>query len=246
MNIKNLFILCLLTLFAGCGKDEVEELVEPEPIVIYYSGPEGGGSGDDNNNNEGEKDDKGIPIEQNILINGGLEKWESISSYDMPEHWLCHNNNNVRKDCTTVYEGKWSAKMKSLESGSTATIDQCVQITPDHTIRIRFRYYVEQWKDKGARTYCYFRTRSAEVSTIPTDELKAFYDESTYRIIRGGGSGLAYLPHELNVWHTFDETILVPPTANYFVFGVNSYYGTTIYIDDCYIVDVTERAQREL
>ena len=64
------------------------------------------------------------------------------------------------------------------------------------------------------------------------DELKAFYDTNTYYIIRGGGYGLSYFPHELNCWQTFDETIEVPATANYFVFGINSYYGTAIYIDD--------------
>lgn len=34
----------------------------------------------------------------------------------------------------------------------------------------------------------------------------------------------------MNVWQTFDETVEVPPTAHYFVFGVNSYFGTTIYV----------------
>ena len=34
----------------------------------------------------------------------------------------------------------------------------------------------------------------------------------------------------MNVWQAFDETVEVPPTAHYFVFGVNSYFGTTIYV----------------
>ena len=36
----------------------------------------------------------------------------------------------------------------------------------------------------------------------------------------------------------FDETIEVPPSANYFAFGINSYYGTTIYVDDCWVTNV--------
>ena len=44
----------------------------------------------------------------------------------------------------------------------------------------------------------------------------------------------------MNVWQTFDETVEVPPTAHYFVFGVNSYFGTTIYVDDCWVMDVVD------
>ena len=179
--------------------------------------------------------------ENNMLVNGGLEKWVFSNSYDMPEGWFCHNNYNVRKNYEVVYEGKTSAKMQSREAGATARIDQRIGVVPSHKIRIRFHYYVEQWKSKGARMYCYFRTASAEQYNIPVDELKAFYDTNTYYIIRGGGYGLSYFPHELNCWQTFDETIEVPATANYFVFGINSYYGTAIYIDDCCIYDVTEQ-----
>lgn len=99
---------------------------------------------------------------------------------------------------------------------------------------------MEQWKSKGARTYCYFRTDAAETYNISADELQAFYGKEQYYIIRGGGYGITYFPHDLNVWQTFDETVEVPPTAHYFVFGVNSYYGTTIYVDDCWVTDVTE------
>ena len=42
------------------------------------------------------------------------------------------------------------------------------------------------------------------------------------------------------MWQTFDETIVVLPTAHYFVFGVNSYFGTTIYVDDCWVTEVNE------
>jgi hypothetical protein len=70
------------------------------------------------------------------------------------------------------------------------------------------------------------------------EELKYFYDDDTYHILRGGGYGLTYLPHKLNVWLQFDEIIEVPPTAYYFEFGINSYCGTTIYVDDCHITNV--------
>lgn len=182
-------------------------------------------------------------VAENLLLNGGLEQWVDplmVAPYDVPEHWFIHNNLNVRKNNTIVSEGIFSAKMESLETGSTARVDQRVPVTPRSRIRIRFSYYVEQWKSRGARTYCYFRTRAAEASNISAEDLKEFYGQEAYYIIRGGGYGLTYLPHDLNVWQTFDETIEVPPTANYFVFGVNSYHGTILYVDDCYVIEVSE------
>jgi hypothetical protein len=44
-------------------------------------------------------------------------------------------------------------------------------------------------------------------------------------------------PIETNQWKAFDYSITVPPTAHYFVFEIHSYYGTTIYIDNCFVVD---------
>lgn len=238
--LLTLLCICLLV---GCGKEENEYYIEPDPTPkdsIYNSVTDDNEADNRNNNkNNGDKANTNN-TGQDLMINGGLEKWIPLVSYDMPENWLCHNNYNVRKDHTIIYEGKWSAKMQSLEKGSTATIDQNIEITSGHKIRILFHYYIEQWKDKGARTYCYFRTRAAEVSNISADVLKDFYDKNTYLIIRGGGYGLSYLPHELNKWQTFDETIEVPPTANYFVFGINSYYGTTIYVDDCQVIDIVD------
>ncbi len=179
----------------------------------------------------------------NILENGGLEEWISLPNfyYDVPTDWLAHNNNNVKKNNKTKYEGNYSARMKSLESGSTARVDQLIPVTPGDKIRIRYKYYVEQWKENGARTYCYFRTKSTESSNISISELREFYTDDEYYIIRGGGYGKKYLPHSLNKWLTFDEIITVPPTAKYFVFGVNSYYGTTIYVDDCFVGVVTQQ-----
>lgn len=177
---------------------------------------------------------------ENLLKNGGLERWNLFPfQYDMATDWYpIHNNTNVKKNHTIVYEGKYSAKMQSQEKGNTARIDQLISVYPGQKIRIRFKYYIEQWKSNGARIYCYFRTKQAEKYTMSIEELKNFYDEDTYHILRGGGYGLAYLPHKLNVWLQFDETIEVPPAAYYFEFGVNSYYGTTIYVDDCHITDI--------
>ena len=68
--------------------------------------------------------------------------------------------------------------------------------------------------------------------------MRDFYGKDGYYIIRGGGYGKTYLSHDLDVWQTFDETILIPPTTEYFVFQINSYYGTIMYVDDCYVMDI--------
>ena len=109
------------------------------------------------------------------------------------------NNGFVRRDSVIVSEGTLSAKMMSEESGNTARLEQLIPVTPGQKIRIRFSYYIEQWKSKGARTYCYFRTRAAQASNLSADELHAFYSDAEYYIIRGGGYGLTYFPHELDV-----------------------------------------------
>lgn len=226
MTIKKLCpLICLLILLVGCDKQKYEDFIEPDPYpinIINYS------------DEDGEDIDEG----QNLLINGGLEEWETFWGPERPKEWSLPSNEYVKRDYSAHFEGKCCAKMQSLEKGKTARLEQKIQVTPNKKIRIRFHYAITQWKDKGARTYCYFRTRSAESSTISAEALNYFYDTYTLRIIRGGGYGLAYFPHELNKWLTFDETILVPPEANYFVFGINSYYGTTIYVDDCWVTNV--------
>lgn len=228
-------VLCVMFFMCGilssCNTDDYDEPANKNDNKTETNA-EGGFKSDNRGNSSNE--------ENNLMENGGLEKWVQFSYYDIPQSWYCHNNYNVRKDPNIVCEGRYSVKMQSKESGSTSTIDQCVPVHAGGKIKIRFKYYVEQWKKNGARTYCYFRTRSAEASNISADELKTFYDKDTYHIIRGGGYGLTYLPHSLNVWQVFDETIDVPPTANYFVFGINSYFGTTIYVDDCWVIDMTE------
>ncbi len=212
----------------GCARDEYDDNTNINDSVI-------------NNDGGGEVPD--VSEVQNLLMNGGLEIWDS-SVVAKPEGWSVSNNGFVRRDSTIVSEGTLSAKMMSEESGNTARLEQLIPVTPGQKIRIRFSYYIEQWKSKGARTYCYFRTRKAAASNLSADELHAFYSDAEYYIIRGGGYGLTYFPHELDVWQTFDETITVPPTANYFVFGINSYQGTTIYVDDCSIVSVSEQTSK--
>ena len=177
----------------------------------------------------------------NLLLNNGVEKWE-MDFCEHPEEWLLPHGycNNVTRNQKIVFEGQYSAKMKALEKGTTARVAQLVKITPGYKIRIRFNYYVEQWKTNGARTYCYFRTGTAEHTNISISDLREIYTNAEYYIFRGGGYGTAYLPHSLNKWLVFDETITVPPDANYFVFGINSYYGATIYVDNCYIIEANE------
>lgn len=239
MNCRILLILLLLFSLAGCNEDKYEELIKPEVPMDVVEDNESSEKDVDDTIDENVDENDNDNVGQNLLENGGLEKWLMVTSYTIPNSWQCYNNANVQRNFTIVYEGRASAKMQSRKKGSTASVGQKVMVTPNHKIRIRFHYYIEEWKDKGARTYCYFRTGSAENTTISADVLKAFYDKNTYYIIRGGGYGLTYLPHELNKWLTFDDTIEVPPTANYFVFGVNSYYGTTIYIDDCWVIDTS-------
>lgn len=237
MNSKSFFaLLIILLLFAGCNKEKYEDFTEPEPInTLYYSDSDDNGSNGNDNNEKNQNSNN----EKNLLKNGGLEEWEGFWTPDMPKGWSLPSNDYVKRNYSAVYEGKCSAIMRSLEKGKTARLEQAIPVTPQQKIRIRFHYAVTQWKDKGARTFCYFRTRAAEASSISAGVLQLFYDEPTYRIIRGGGYGLTYFPHELNKWLSFDETIEVPPTATYFAFGINSYYGTTLYVDDCWIIDVT-------
>lgn len=230
-------IFCSITMsfFICCEKDDLDKSNTEKDSIEIMEGPENDSIPCESDMPAGE-----ISCYTNLLKNGSFEKWILFSQYDIPDGWLCHNNKNATKDMHTVFDGHYSVKMCSRESGKTATVDQVVPVTAGHKIRIYFHYYVEQWKSSGARCYCYFRTMAAEKYNIPADVLRQFYDENTYRIIRGGGYGLTYFPHDLHKWILYDEIIEVPPTARYFVFGINSYYGTTIYVDDCYVVDIGE------
>ena len=222
------FLLLIATNFVSCNTDEIDRIVQD---VI---------GGVTSNRKDPTICDTTCCKEENVnlLKNGGLERWQTFPFLQATDWLLFDNDVNVKKNHTIVYEGKYSAKMQSQEKGNTARIDQLISVYPGQKIRIRFKYYIEQWKANGARIYCYFRTKQAEKYTMSIEALKNFYDEDTYHILRGAGYGLTYLPHKLNVWLQFDETIEVPPAAYYFEFGVNSYYGTTIYVDDCHITDI--------
>lgn len=168
----------------------------------------------------------------NLLENYSFETTNFLYGIDA---WRPYNNPNVKLSKEHVYEGSRAAKMSSPEKGITAEIFQIVPVEPYSTIILRHHYYITNWKDGGARMYCYFRERQAEASNLSNDYLKQFYDANILRIIRGGGFGLTYFPHELNKWITFEEEITVPPDAHYFVFDIRSYYGTTLYVDDCFV-----------
>lgn len=229
------FSSCLIVFFSlsvllSCDKEDDGIMVEGNDVKELVG-----------TNTEGSRQSSSGNEEQNLLKNGGLEEWSSLFIPEMPKGWSLPSNTYAKQNNTIFLEGRFSAKMESQEKGNTARIEQKIEVSPGHKLRIRFHYYVEQWKSKGARTYCYFRTESAEKYTISADELQAFYGKATYYIIRGGGYNKTYLPHDLKTWLTFDETIEVPPSAQYFLFGVNSYYGTTIYVDDCWVIDVTEQ-----
>lgn len=229
---KHFFLVFLLCgFFIGCNTDDDRQMEYNKTI----------------NTDENERDNSSSNNEEkNLLKNGGMESWLNILpvSYDTMQGWSLNHSNNVKRDNIIVYEGKFSARLKSEENGSTATVSQLIAVEPNHKIRIKFHYYVEQWKTNGARTYCYFRTNAAEKYNISIADLRAVYDKNEYYIIRGGGYGLTYLPHNLNQWLLFDEIIEVPKSATYFLFGINSYYGTTIYVDDCYVIDVTDNSTK--
>lgn len=231
-----IFYTFVISLFTCCGRYDTEEPDNEEDNMGVIEESE----------NDSIPSEPEIPVGEissytNLLKNGSFEKWIMFVNYDIPDGWLFHNNYNAEKNSHIVFDGHYSVRMCSPETGKTATVDQVIPVIAGHRIRLYFHYYVEQWKAKGARCYCYFRTMAAEKYNISTDILKEFYDDSTYHIIRGGGYGLTYFPHDLNKWLLFDEIIEVPPTALYFVFGINSYHGTTIYVDDCYVVDVDEK-----
>lgn len=227
----HLIIYVLIFLCVGCGKDDNDELSPKNTTTQDETGRD---NGNDNTSGDAEEKIDG----PNLLTNGNLEKWGATmwGLGNWPSGWSLPSNDYINKDESVVFEGVYSAKLQSLEKGVTARVEQKIQVNPQSKIRIIFHYFISQWKSNGARTYCYFRTASAEKYNISTDVLQSFYGEKTYRIIRGGGYGLTYFPAQLNTWQVFDETIEVPPTATYFVFGVNSYYGTTIYVDDCYVM----------
>ena len=171
---------------------------------------------------------------ENLLKNYSFEKIFFMQNHVFSD-WQLPHNNYVTQSKDYVYEGRYSAKMCSQETGNTAAVSQLIEVIPNSKIRIRHHYYITQWKDKGARMYCYFREREAESSKLSNEYLNNFYDMKTLRIIRGGGYDLTYFPHTTNEWLVFDEVITIPPDAKYFAFEIHSFYGTTMYVDDCYV-----------
>lgn len=216
-------ILIIFLFFVGCTRDENAILTREPTIDSVVSSP--------NSNID-------WITGENLLLNNGVEIWNILGCVS-PTDWLPPHGdcNKVTRNWNVVYEGRYSAKMKALEKGVSARIAQLVKITPGCKIRIRFNYYVEQWKTNGARTYCYFRTGPAENTSMSIADLRSIYSNDEYYIFRGGGYGKAYLPHTLDTWLVFDETITVPSNANYFEFGINSYLGTIIYVDNFYVVE---------
>ena len=231
--LKLYYVVCVIFLLCtiGCNTESDDDLKEQQEIAIQEDHSQTDTIPEPNRSNADSV---------NLLTNGGLEEWTRLWTPEMPKGWSLPSNEYVKQNRDIIYEGKSSAKMQSAESGKTARLEQVVQVSPNQKIRIRFRYYVEKWKSKGARTYCYFRTREAEVSNISANELQSFYDKNTYYIIRGGGYGKTYFSNTSSGWQTFDEVIMVPPTATYFAFGINSYYGTILYVDDCWVTNVLE------
>ena len=153
----------------------------------------------------------------NLLKNGACEEWTGknlmigeknyLSGWSLEEHY-----GSISQENEIVYEGVSSARMSSPKPGITASISQKVVVSPGHTIRIRFHYYIEEsCTGTKPRMYCYFREGGSD--NIPNDVLSTFYDDATWGIIRGGGYGLSSFPLEYGEWQLFDYTIQVPAIA---------------------------------
>lgn len=189
---------------------------------------------------EEEKDvipaDSDIPDRiMNLLENGDCEKWYNWENGYL-SGWSHDNHGSVQKESNIVYEGECSAKLSSPKLGITASVSQRINVSSGHRIRIYFHYYIKNCSGTKPRMYCYFRESPSK--NISNDMLSTLYDSNTMMIIRGGGYGEPHFPLKLGEWNLFDYVIQVPAIANRFVFEVHSYMGTTMYIDDCYVVDL--------
>lgn len=175
----------------------------------------------------------------NLLVNGNCEKWEGrfVGQADYLCGWsLRSHQGSVSEEHKIVYEGTASAKLCSPQKGITAFVSQKVPVTPGHRIRIAHHYLMDGESGSGARMYCYFRQNAS--SNISNSVLATFYDKNTLDIIRGGGYGVPGFSDTAGEWKSFDYSIRVPAIANYFVFEIHSYAGTTFYVDDCYVIDL--------
>ena len=96
--------------------------------------------------------DKGCPEEEpelelapimNLLRNGACEEWTGRSPLIGKKNYLVgwslkENYGSVSQESEIVYEGTSSASLSSPETGITASISQKVEVSPGHTLRIRF------------------------------------------------------------------------------------------------------------
>ena len=176
----------------------------------------------------------------NLLENGNCENWTNglTGLYHYLEGWsLRDHHGSIFQEYDKVYEGMYAVRMSSPQTGITASVSQKIKVLSGHNLRIRFHYYIEKTcTGTKPRMHCYFSEEGA--GTISDDVLSTFFDEGTWGIIRGGGYGLSYFPLNYGEWELFDYTIQVPAIADYFVFEIHSYAGTTMYVDDCWVVDI--------
>ena len=223
MHYTSLLLIVCLFLCSSCVKEIAEEAEEHRTPLP--SSPQ--------------EEEELVPL-MNLLKNGNCEDWIGMPVFkpgNYMNYWsLKDNKGTVYQERDTVYEGKYSAKLYSHQTGITSFISQTINVNPGHHIRINFHYQMSYESGTGARMYCYFR--ESRSTNIPNHLLKTFYDEETLQIIRGGGYGIPNFTYTNNTWASFDYTIRVPAIAYYFVFEIHSYAGTTFYVDDCYIVDV--------
>ncbi len=216
MHYCYLILFCCLTLVCSSCVKEIEEDTDEQP-----------------------------PLEEptqlmNLLTNGNCERWSGgiFGSKDYLDGWSMRTQQEcVFAEREIVYEGTASAKLCSPRTGITALISQPVSVVPGHRIRIVHHYLMDGESGNGARMYCYFRKSAS--SNISNDVLRTFYDEDTLDIIRGGGYGIPRFSDTGGEWKLFDYTIRVPAIANTFVFEIHSYAGTTFYVDDCYVIDLS-------
>ena len=174
----------------------------------------------------------------NLLENGDCEKWYAGMDGDYLYGWSAkETQRTLFQESKIVCEGDFSAKLHSYQAGITAFISQKINVAPGHHIRIYFHFFLTSFSGTAPRMYCYFR-ESASGNRISNEILGEIYDENTLGIIRGGGYGLKHFPTCEGEWQVFDYTIQVPAIARYFVFEIHSYVGTTLYVDDCYVVDI--------
>jgi len=233
---KALLFLCFLVFPLGCSKDIEAPINTSDTINVGFDSDWNDSVVIGDTTVYEPPVDTTTPNTSEMLVDGSIEVWVNMSGDPHPVNWSC---NEVEQTAVNVYHGSYAAQLQSSQTGTTANIRQVINTGPSCRIRIRFKYMFSEYKSNGARTYCYLRTGPAESTTISSADMKAFFSTNEYYILRGGGYGQKYLPHTpIGEWLTFDETITLMPTSNYFVFRINSYYGTTMYVDSCSVTRI--------